>query len=142
MSKLVEVDKLTEDQVRALVEGPLSEITGQKCRLEIAHSNFYDRLRAAVYAGDPPDLEGWGPRHETGQTARDAAARSALYGVLPNLAYLRVDAMRVPGPSPSPGGFSNSHRMTVTIDGRHYDATAVEVTLQNAGAKEAEKTDE
>jgi hypothetical protein len=142
MSRLVEVDKLTEEQVRAWVEGPLSEWAKAKCRLEIAYDDNEDRLMAEVYFGDRPETEGWGPLHDTGQAARDDAARDAIYEILGDEQDLSIRAIHVPGPSPSPGGFSDSHRMTVTIDGRHYDVTAIEVEVQGAGTKEAEKSDE
>jgi hypothetical protein len=91
---LVEIEKMTEEQVKAFVAGPLTRETGVPCRFEMEIE--YGRCVAYIFIGED-DMVGWSrrgnPPGDQSQQARDTAAARTVSDVVDDTGFAAVWAV-------------------------------------------------
>jgi hypothetical protein len=92
---LVEIDRLTEAQVRAFVKGPLTQHTGVPCRCRMEIHN--GQCVAYIFVGEEDEVgcSGYGRPGDQSQEARDAAAMLAACEVIEDTDFPAVWAVYI-----------------------------------------------
>lgn len=93
---LVEIDQMTEGQVKAFVAGPLTRATGAPCRFEMVFEN--EQYVAYIFIGDDDRVGCCGraiPGFQT-QEARDDAATLAVNEAISDTGFPAVWAVYLP----------------------------------------------